>query len=144
MGAARIRFCIVTAARRLRGHGLTIRRSKNTLRRLRATAAGPLPGGWVERARDTLAELVSSTGESVLLHGDLHHDNILLRGAPDGAVEWAVIDPKGIVGDVHFDVIQYLLNHPARGVLEACWSLKNGGDWSEGIRIAHRFVACPV
>ena len=106
---------------------------------------GPLPGRWVERAGDALAELVSSTGEGVLLHGDLHHGNILRRAgglrtgntlrqhdilrrdntlrqhdslqrvAQERAAEWAVIDPKGIVGDAHFDVIQYLLNYPARG-----------------------------
>lgn len=31
----------------------------------------------------------------------------------------------------------------ARGVLEACWSLEDGGgDWSEGIQVAQRFAAC--
>ena len=33
-----------------------------------------------------------------LLHGDLHHDNVLGAGET-----WAAIDPKAVVGDVHFE-----------------------------------------
>ncbi|MFD1675205.1 aminoglycoside phosphotransferase family protein [Alicyclobacillus fodiniaquatilis] len=133
---------------------------------------GPLPTYWVKRAMQTLQHLNSTTKEPVLLHGDLHHDNILRQGIGN----WVVIDPKGIVGDPHFDAIQFLLNYEdrgsdvdtllyrriviiskhldldphriamwgvARGILEACWILENGGsNWSEGIRITERFAKC--
>lgn len=36
------------------------------------------------------AELCDSMGEEVVLHGDLHHENILRSG--DG---WVAVDPKG-------------------------------------------------
>lgn len=42
----------------------------------------------------------------MLLHGDLHHDNILL--AEDGT--YKIIDPKGVVGDPVFDVSRFVLN----------------------------------
>ncbi|GFN31968.1 aminoglycoside phosphotransferase family protein [Paenibacillus xylaniclasticus] len=130
---------------------------------------GPLPEHWVVRAEETLEELLRTTTETVLIHGDLHHGNILRHG--DGG--WAVIDPKGMIGDVHFETIQYLLNYVdrdgdcdtvlcrrvamiserlsldrsriarwgiARGVLEACWSIEGGADWKKGIDISERFA----
>ena len=141
-------------------------------RRRFGKGAGPLPEHWVERAQKYLNDLLSSTDESVLLHGDLHHDNILSHGEGD----WVVIDPKGMIGDRHFDTIQYLLNYEerggdplsvlhrritmiseslsldprriakwgvARGVLEACWRVEDeNSDWPVGIQISERFAKC--
>lgn len=45
------------------------------------------------------------TGE-MLLHGDLHHDNILLAGDN----HYCIIDPKGVVGDIVFDIPRFILN----------------------------------
>jgi len=45
------------------------------------------------------------TGE-MLLHGDLHHDNILL----DNYNRYRIIDPKGVVGDSVFDIPRFILN----------------------------------
>src|SRR5690606_37805629 len=42
--------------------------------------AAPLPESWVENAEECLEYLIRTTKENVLLHGDLHHDKILLRG----------------------------------------------------------------
>ena len=42
----------------------------------------------------------------LLLHGDLHHDNILL----DASGNYRVIDPKGVIGDPVFDVPRFILN----------------------------------
>lgn len=42
----------------------------------------------------------------LLLHGDLHHDNILL----DQNNCYRIIDPKGIIGDVVFDIPRFILN----------------------------------
>lgn len=41
-----------------------------------------------------------------LLHGDLHHDNILL----DGDARYRVVDPKGVIGDSVFDIPRFILN----------------------------------
>lgn len=42
----------------------------------------------------------------MLLHGDLHHDNILF----DAAGNYRIIDPKGVVGDRVFDIPHFILN----------------------------------
>ena len=42
----------------------------------------------------------------MLLHGDLHHDNILY----DEKEGWLVIDPKGVVGEREIEVSAYLKN----------------------------------
>jgi len=50
------------------------------LKRLRQRfngGTGPLPARLVEEAERLFEELIGSTDEVVLLHGDLHHDNIL-------------------------------------------------------------------
>ncbi len=51
-------------------------------------------------------ELFRKYSERVLLHGDLHHDNLLKRA--DGS--YAMIDPKGIVGPEILDLPRFLLN----------------------------------
>ena len=43
----------------------------------------------------------------VLLHGDLHHDNILRKGDRD----WVVIDPQGVVGAGFLEAGRFLQNH---------------------------------
>jgi streptomycin 6-kinase len=57
--------------------------------------SGPLDAGTFERAERTFAELCSSQEEAVVLHGDLHHFNVL-RARRSG---WLAIDPKGVVGE---------------------------------------------
>ena len=49
--------------------------------------------------------LLSSTSREVLLHGDLHHDNILKH-----ADDWVAIDPKGFIGDPIYDACAFLQN----------------------------------
>ena len=51
-------------------------------------------------------QLLSSTHQRVVLHGDLHHDNIL-KSTP----AWQAIDPKGIVGDPVFEGSAFLRNY---------------------------------
>jgi streptomycin 6-kinase len=55
-------------------------------------------------------ELCDSMGEEVVLHGDLHHFNVLRSG--DG--RWLAIDPKGVVGERAYEPGAMLRNpHPA-------------------------------
>ncbi|HEX3552030.1 MAG TPA: aminoglycoside phosphotransferase family protein [Thermoanaerobaculia bacterium] len=68
--------------------------------------SGPFPSDLLAQAESTLAELNASSEGHVILHGDLHHDNILFstrRG-------WVAIDPKGVVGDPGYEVGPFLLN----------------------------------
>jgi streptomycin 6-kinase len=69
-------------------------------------ATGPFPRALVEEAESLFAELLASQAAPVLLHGDLHHDNILSAGrAP-----WLAIDPKGVVGEPAYEVGALLRN----------------------------------
>jgi streptomycin 6-kinase len=67
---------------------------------------GPLPRALVERAESLFGELVASMAEPVLLHGDLHHENILSAKRQP----WLAIDPKGIVGEPAYEVGALLRN----------------------------------
>ncbi|MGI8553731.1 MAG: aminoglycoside phosphotransferase family protein [Dehalococcoidia bacterium] len=68
--------------------------------------SGPLPAGLFDEAERLYAELLNSSAEPVLLHGDLHHDNILAaRRAP-----WLAIDPKGLAGEPVYETGAFLRN----------------------------------
>ncbi len=60
---------------------------------------GPLPAELTGRAERMYADLVATSAKDVVLHGDLHHYNVLRDG--DG---WSAIDPKGVVGEPAFEV----------------------------------------
>lgn len=49
--------------------------------------------------------LMETTSHRVILHGDLHHFNIL-----QGTDGWRAIDPKGLVGDPAYEPCSYLRN----------------------------------
>ena len=76
------------------------------LRTCLANQRSPVPTALVSRAEGLLRELASGQAEPVLLHGDLHHDNIL--SAERG--RWLAVDPKGVVGDPAYDVGPFLYN----------------------------------
>lgn len=50
--------------------------------------------------------LLSSPHDAVVLHGDLHHGNILDFGTRG----WLAIDPKGLVGERGFDYANIFTN----------------------------------
>jgi streptomycin 6-kinase len=68
--------------------------------------AGPLPLDLVVRAGGLMRELCASATGGVVLHGDLHHDNIL-RATRE---PWLAIDPHGLVGDPGYEVGALLFN----------------------------------
>lgn len=76
------------------------------LRRHFGGGCGPLPEALVARAEHLAVELLASSGSTVLLHGDLHHDNIC---AADGGL-WLAIDPKGLLGEPAYEVGALLRN----------------------------------
>ena len=76
---------------------------------------GPIPEQMVERAMQWYKKLFSTQKEQCLLHGDLHHENILRAEREP----WLAIDPKGLIGETEYEVIPFLLNHlPEDGVEE--------------------------
>jgi streptomycin 6-kinase len=62
--------------------------------------------GLVREARIVYEELSSSQGSTMLLHGDLQHYNVLL----DHKRGWVAIDPKGVVGELDYEVGALLRN----------------------------------
>jgi len=64
-----------------------------------------IPDEILSKAKHLRDDLLKSTTKAVLLHGDLHHDNILKNGD-----RWLVIDPKGFIGDPAFEPAAYLCN----------------------------------
>lgn len=71
------------------------------------SADGPLDMELVRAAGEFFKGLTETSTGLELLHGDLHHENILFsenRG-------WLAIDPKGVIGDPYFDLISFLFNH---------------------------------
>lgn len=67
---------------------------------------GPFPRALVEMAEALFAELVGSMAESALLHGDLHHENILSAERQP----WLALDPKGLVGEPAYEIGALLRN----------------------------------
>lgn len=73
-----------------------------------------LPGSLVlsramQQAETLCRSLWGRYTRRLLLHGDLHHDNILQC---EGG--YRIIDPKGVIGDPLFDLPRFLLNEPYR------------------------------
>lgn len=64
-----------------------------------------IPKEILIKARQLRDILLATTHKQVLLHGDLHHENILRN--QDG---WLVIDPKGFIGDPAFEFATYIYN----------------------------------
>lgn len=65
---------------------------------------GPIAEGLIGRAEALAAELLSEGGRA-LVHGDLHHYNIVSRG--EG---WGIIDPKGLVAPPEYEAAPYMIN----------------------------------
>ncbi|KAB2328487.1 hypothetical protein F7731_25510 [Cytobacillus depressus] len=67
---------------------------------------GPITKEMLQEATEIFQRLFKNADQSFLLHGDLHHYNILMSSSSS----WLAIDPKGLIGDREYDVIQFLLN----------------------------------
>ncbi|NUH52396.1 APH(6) family putative aminoglycoside O-phosphotransferase [Citrobacter portucalensis] len=63
-------------------------------------------GGILTRCAAVANVLLSSPHDAVVLHGDLHHGNILDFGTRG----WLAIDPKGLVGERGFDYTNIFTN----------------------------------
>lgn len=79
-------------------------------------AGRPFERDLLENALDALHDLAPSQGEQVLLHQDLHADNVLRAEREP----WLVIDPKPVVGEREFGIAPlvraYELGHSEEAV----------------------------
>jgi streptomycin 6-kinase len=64
-----------------------------------------IPAKTLQKTRELRDQLLKTAASDVLLHGDLHHDNILQNGD-----DWAVIDPKGVIGEPAYEVAAFIRN----------------------------------
>ncbi len=62
-------------------------------------AAARAQGGMLGVAAKTASKLLPTQQDIVVLHGDMHHGNVLNFGSRG----WLAIDPKGLIGERYFD-----------------------------------------
>lgn len=65
----------------------------------------PIPKPWLDRAEGLFTDLISLQATPVVLHGDLHHYNILSSGG-----DWKAIDPQGVIGEPAYETGAFLRN----------------------------------
>ena len=68
--------------------------------------SGSISDALVAEARQVFEELSRSQTTPRLLHGDLHHYNVLF----DRERGWLAIDPKGVVGEIEYEIGAALRN----------------------------------
>jgi streptomycin 6-kinase len=76
---------------------------------VRTARASGLTGGLFRAAATTASKLLAAQRDIVVLHGDMHHHNVLDFGARG----WLAIDPKGLVGERGFDYANLFCNPDA-------------------------------
>ncbi|MEO8113043.1 MAG: aminoglycoside phosphotransferase family protein [Phenylobacterium sp.] len=138
---------------------------------LRALApAAAAHGGVLTRSLQAADGLLADPREVCVLHGDLHHGNVL-DGGPRG---WLAIDPKGVMGERGYDYANILCNPDAETAttpgrlaqqaavvavaarlepqrlltwllvhagVSAAWSLRDGWDPAAALKIAEMAAA---
>ena len=63
-------------------------------------------GGVLKHAAATVRELLNAPQDNTVLHGDIHHGNVLDFGERG----WLAIDPKGLMGERAFDFANIFCN----------------------------------
>lgn len=69
-------------------------------------AAARSHGGILRLSASAASDLLAHPREVAVLHGDVHHGNVLDFGARG----WLAIDPKGLIGERYFDYANILCN----------------------------------
>ena len=64
-----------------------------------------IPRRYLEKARLLKNSLLNTCSAFKLLHGDLHHGNIL-----NNKNEWLVLDPKGVIGEPAYELAYFIRN----------------------------------
>ncbi|AIF45684.1 aminoglycoside phosphotransferase family protein [Virgibacillus sp. SK37] len=120
-------------------------------------------------AEQFIEEVNRTTKGAALLHGDLHHENILFSKHKG----WLAIDPKGVIGDEYYDTISFLINKlegkanqrdvlryrvkrlsellqleekrllkaaVALSTLYACWAQEDNAEWEQTYQCTKWFI----
>jgi streptomycin 6-kinase len=90
-------------------HPLTVENWTTGMQKIRPNfegTTGPFPEYLVDAAEQIFADFIPSQGERVLLHGDLHHWNMLSATR----TPWLAIDPKGVVGEREYEIGAWIRN----------------------------------
>jgi len=104
---------------------------------LKRAAGTNFPQEYAERALEFYADLSRDKANTFLLHGDLHHDNIMSSRRE----QFLVIDPKGMIGHIGYDIGVFLNNH--RDWLE--WDTRLDGKLDKAVAdFAAAFELDPV
>lgn len=112
-----------------------------------------LPEAILSAARRLKKELLKSSDEEYIIHGDLHRGNILSRGD-----SWVCIDPKGYIGSIYNEIWPFIhdpeLEIPIvakrldlnelkltqwcflQSILSATWGLEDGIDTKNILRLS--------
>lgn len=139
------------------------------LARYRNAGGGPISMEHVQLAEGFFQQVMETSNGLQLLHGDLHHENILYSKQKG----WMAIDPKGVAGDPYFDVVSFLINQLeskpdqksilkqrvdtiseqlglnrerllkaaiALGTLYACWGVEDLADWETTYQCVKWFI----
>ena len=85
---------------------LGFRHIRDWLKAIDSFASDQLPEHLLKNAIKLKNNLFSSMEKEILLHGDLHQDNLLKNGNT-----WLTIDPKGIIGELAFEVAAFDFIH---------------------------------
>lgn len=84
----------------------TIEKLAQVFERTRRLSHNPIPRQFLDRAEQLYRDLEKTKTGDMLLHGDLHHYNILY----DENHGWVAIDPKGVVGDPAYEAARFFRN----------------------------------
>ncbi len=84
------------------------------------------------RCRARVRELLGAPRQSIALHGDLHHDNLLLAGRGCTA-----IDPKGLFGEAAYDLANAFRNPQGADalLLDGDLQRRRASTWSSSLGI---------
>jgi len=82
------------------------------------SVAQPLLEPFRVQAQTLKEQLLATTKHHVLLHGDVHYDNILAH-----KTNWLAIDPQGVIGDPVYDVT-VCIRHPLTQLLEQPYPIR--------------------
>lgn len=114
-----------------------------------------LPKDTLNKAKSLRDKLLSQTHQQVVLHGDLHNENILQSND-----QWISIDPKGVIGDPAIDLWclvrdNNLIDHAAKimnidtkhiaqwgfvmAVISCCWRIEDNLDLAPFMKYVEHF-----
>jgi streptomycin 6-kinase len=84
----------------------TVAQMQGDFARCRHGGDGFIPIGFVDRAEALFAELCATQRNVRVLHGDLHHFNVLF----DSDAGWVIIDPQGPIAEIEYEIGASLRN----------------------------------